>query len=77
MIYMNLLKRNKLEMIKQCPKCKTINPPVKEFSNTHIGSQCKHIIGIRKLLFGLLILPKFCNSINDMDEDDDWIYIKE
>lgn len=60
--------------MKQCPKCKTINPPTKEFANTHFGSVCKQIIGTKKL-FGLFTINKYCNSINDMDEDDDWIYL--
>lgn len=66
----------KLTIMRQCPKCKTINPPTKSFSNTHDGSVCKHIIGAKLILFGLFKVNIYCNSINDFDVDDDWIYFR-
>lgn len=59
-----------------CPKCKAVNPKVKQFSHTHDGSRCKNVIG-KWYLFGFIPINKYCNSINDFDLDDDWIYESE
>ena len=61
--------------MRQCPKCKTINPPVRSFDHSHSGEQCKQIIGIKKNIFGFTT-KLTCDSYNDFDCDDDWIYFR-
>ena len=65
-------------MNKMCPQCKTINPPVRESNGMHFLTYCKHQIGIKSYIFGLIVIPKYCNAINEFDmEDDDWIYLND
>ena len=62
-----------------CPQCKTINPPVSEDGGGwHLVTQCKHQIGTKSYLFGLIVRPRYCNAINEFDmEDNDWIYLDD
>ena len=55
-----------------CPNCNAINPPIERFNHMHFGSQCKNIVGFKKVLFWTK--PIYCDSVNELDEDDDWIY---
>ena len=66
-------------MKRMCPKCRAINPPVSEDSGGwHLVTQCKHQIGIKHYVFGLIARPIYCNSINEFDmEDNDWIYLDD
>ena len=57
-----------------CPKCGTYNPPIKTFCHSHYGEQCKSILGVKRIFFGLFTKNIYCNFIGLMDEDDDWHY---
>ena len=63
--------------MRQCPKCKSINPSVRVECYTHFAVQCKHIIGQKHGLSKFFEKYAYCNSINEFDTDDKWIYIKD
>lgn len=59
----------------QCPKCKTINPPMECYHGDHYIEQCRQIVGQRQFLG--LTFNVYCNHFLGFDTVDDFIKLSD